>query len=148
MDCVATISDGAVYSADTDAANSGSWALSHGWSQRDGAFGAFWLQSPSGAQWKVKTKRLSTAVLVLTDVSSGRAFLLPSQGRGIRSVFAMRQPGVEVARIVCCASEAGVHGSDFEVYSDSAVVPDGTSDWLIAAALAVAAVDGHRSIRR
>ncbi|ALA68595.1 hypothetical protein CLAC_08490 [Corynebacterium lactis RW2-5] len=95
----------------------------------------------------MKTKRLSTAVLILTDVNSGRAFLLPRQGRGIRSVFAMRQPGVEVARIVRCDCQAGPRESDFEVYSDSTVARDGTSDWIIAVALAVAAVDGRRSVR-
>nr|WP_162933241.1 hypothetical protein [Corynebacterium lactis] len=141
MDCVATVSDGIVYDA---SANAERKALSSGWSQRDGAFGAFGLLSPNGVLWNVKTRRLSTAVLVLTDSSSGRSYLMPSQGRGVRSVFSTREPGVEQARVVRSDSA----NMDFAVYSRYSPEQEAAADWLIAAALAVAAVDGRRSIRR
>jgi hypothetical protein len=136
VDRVATIADGVVYD---DAKKT----LSDGWSRKDGVFSAFWICCPNGRQWEVKTRYLSTNVLVLTDPDDEHSYVLVHEGRGIRTVFDIHRPGYELARII---REDSLARSVFGVYAREGVLSSGFEDWLIAAALATWSVDGPRQI--
>lgn len=137
MDRVATIADGIVFD---DAKKT----LSDGWSRQDGVFSSFWLRCPDGRKWEVKTRFLSTDVLVLTDPDEEHSYLLVQEGRGIRTVFDTHRPGYELARIV---REDSLGRSLFGVYARDADFSHDEAEWAIAAALATWSVDGPRQIR-
>lgn len=161
MDCVATVADGVVYDDENR-------TLSSGWSRQDGVLNAFWLISPLGHRWKVKTRFVSTTVIELLPEREDTSYLLVEQGRGIRAVFDSSHPGYELARIVARSSQTdrstpkgnslrvrpnaeqvlGTSASSvFGVYTNRADYRAGAPDWLIAAALASWFVDGPRQRR-